>query len=39
MDVTTALIALFFVLFVPFGAWMMWMALTYDNHPDFWRDL
>lgn len=37
--VTTALIILFLVLGVPFGFWMMWSALTFDNHPDFGRDL
>lgn len=38
MDLTTALIILFFVLGVPLGVWAMWMSLTYDNHPEFWRD-
>lgn len=38
MDLITAMIALFFIFSVPFGVWMMWMALTFDNHPDFWRD-
>ena len=35
---TTALIILFFVVGVPFGCWCMWMALTFDNHPEFWSD-
>lgn len=35
---TTALIILFIVLGVPFGIWMMWAALTYDNYPDTWSD-
>ena len=35
---TTALIILFIVIGLPFGFWMMWMALTFDNHPDFWSD-
>ncbi len=35
----TALIILFFVLGLPFGIWVMWASLTYDNHPDFGRDL
>lgn len=39
MDLTTALIALFFLLGVPLGVWCMWAALTFDNHPDTWRDV
>jgi hypothetical protein len=39
MDLTTALIALFFLLGLPFGIWAMWAALTFDNHPEFWKDL
>jgi hypothetical protein len=35
---TTVLIILFAVLGLPFGVWMVWAALTYDNHPEFWSD-
>lgn len=38
MDLTTALIALFFLLGLPLGVWLMWASLTYDNRPTFWRD-
>lgn len=35
---TTGLIVLFLVLGIPFGFWMMWMALTFDNQTSMWRD-
>jgi hypothetical protein len=35
---TNALIILFFVIGLPFGIWMMWMALTFDNQTEMWRD-
>lgn len=34
MDVATALIILTALIGVPFGIWMMWMALTFDNRRD-----
>lgn len=38
MKLADALIILGFVLGIPFGLWMMWMALTFDNQTSMWRD-